>query len=97
MVELLRERGACKPGGALHEQALKVAGLQILIAVAALGVDGRRTHRFFAAVTFSITLYVGWFYLVAIFDVAGSPRAAAKFGSPVCRPRRSSQPGSIFS
>ena len=45
-----------------------------------MGGDGRRTSdRFFAAVTFSITLYVAWFYLVAIFDVcAVESRAAAK-------------------
>jgi hypothetical protein len=83
MVELLRERGL-RASQAEHytSRLLKVAGLQILIAVgaAALGVDGRRTSdRFFAAVTFSITLYVGWFYLVAIFDVASvNGRAAAK-------------------
>ena len=83
MLELLRERGS-RASQAEHytNRLLKVAGLQILIAVgaAALGVDGRRTSdRFFAAVTFSITLYVGWFYLVAIFDVASvNGRAAAK-------------------
>ena len=83
MVELLRKRGG-RASQAEHytNRLLKVAGLQILIAVgaAAMGVDGRRTSdRFFAAVTFSITLYVAWFYLVAIFDVcAVESRAAAK-------------------
>ena len=83
MLELLRERGA-RASQAEHytARALKVAGLQILIAVsaAAMGVDGRRTSdRFFAVVSFSIALVFSWFYLVAIFDVAGvESRAATK-------------------
>ena len=45
-----------------------------------MGVDGRRTSdRFFAVVSFSIALVFSWFYLVAIFDVAGvESRAATK-------------------
>merc|ERR1719482_359878 len=45
-----------------------------------MGVDGRRTSdRFFAVMSFSIALVFGWFYLVAIFDVAGvDGRAATK-------------------
>jgi len=83
MVELLRPRGSLSTQAEFYTgRLLKVAGLQILIAVgaAAMGIDGRRTSdRFFAAVTFSITLYVAWFYLVAIFDVASvNGRAAAK-------------------
>ena len=83
MLELLRERGSLVSQAEHYTaRALKVAGLQILIAVsaAALGVDGRRTSdRFFAVVSFSIALVFSWFYLVAIFDVAGvRSRAAAK-------------------
>lgn len=83
ILQMLRPRGNLSAQAEHYSnRLLKVAGLQILIAVgaAAMGIDGRRTSdRFFAAVTFSISLYVGWFYLVAIFDVARlSTRAAAK-------------------
>ena len=83
MLELLRPRGRLSTQAEHYTgRLLKVAGLQILIAVgaAAMGIDGRRTSdRFFAAISFSITLYVAWFYLVAIFDVASvESRAAAK-------------------
>ena len=60
MVELLRKRGNLASQAEHYtNRLLKVAGLQILIAVgaAAMGVDGRRTSdRFFAAVTFSIAV-----------------------------------------
>ena len=83
MISLLRERGSLATQAEHYSgRALKVAGLQIMIAVgaAAMGVDGRRTSdRFFAVMSFSIALVFGWFYLVAIFDVAGvETRTAAK-------------------
>ena len=83
MISLLRERGSLATQAEHYSgRALKVAGLQIMIAVgaAAMGVDGRRTSdRFFAVMSFSIALVFGWFYLVAIFDVAGvDGRAATK-------------------
>ena len=83
ILQMLRPRGNLSAQAEHYSnRLLKVAGLQILIAVgaAAMGIDGRRTSdRFFAAVTFSISLYVGWFYLVAIFDACNvESRAAAK-------------------
>ena len=82
-VKLLRERGS-RASQAEHytNRALKVVGLQILIGVsaAAMGFDGRETYgRAMAVASFSISLVFGWFYLVAIFDVAGvETRTAAK-------------------
>ena len=61
-------------------RALKVAGLQTLIGVsaAAMGFDGRETFgRAMAAASFTISLVFGWFYLVAIFDVAAVATKAA--------------------
>ena len=83
MVQLLRERGSLASQAEHYmTRALKVAGLQTLIGVsaAAMGFDGRETFgRAMAAASFTITLAFGWFYLVAIFDVARlSTRAAAK-------------------
>ena len=83
MVQLLRDQGSLASQAEHYMmRALKVAGLQTLIGVsaAAMGFDGRETFgRAMAAASFTITLVFAWFYLVAIFDVAGlSSRAAAK-------------------
>ena len=83
MIFLLRKQGSWSTQAEFYSgRALKVAGLQIMIAVgaAAMGVDGQKTSdRFFAVMSFSIALVFGWFYLVAIFDVAGvDGRAATK-------------------
>ena len=83
ILSLLRERGSLASQAEHYtNRALKVVGLQTLIGVsaAAMGFDGRETFgRAMAAASFTIILVFGWFYLVAIFDVAGlSSRAAAK-------------------
>ena len=83
IVELFRARGSLASQAENYmNRGLKVAGLQLLVAVGAvaMGVDGPRTYeRAMAVAAFSISLVFGWFYLVAIFDASSvESRAAAK-------------------
>ena len=82
-IDVLRRRGALKVQAEFYtSRALKIAGFQILLLVAAVGqgVDGRETYpRIYATFVFSASLSFAWSYLVSVFDVAAvSSREAAK-------------------
>ena len=82
-IDVLRRRGALKVQAEFYtSRALKIAGFQILLLVAAVGqgVDGRKTYpRIYATFVFSASLSFTWKYLIAVFDVAAvRSRDAAK-------------------
>ena len=82
-IEVLRRRDSLKVQAEFYtSRALKIAGFQILLLVAAVGqgVDGRETYpRIYATFVFSASLSFAWSYLVSVFDVAAvSSREAAK-------------------
>ena len=82
-IEVLRRRGRLRAQAEFYtSRALKLAGFQILLVVAAVGqgIDGRDTYpRIYATFVFSTSLSFGWAYLIAIFDIAAvNTREAAK-------------------
>ena len=82
-IDVLRRRRSLKVQAEFYtSRALKIAGFQILLLVAAVGqgVDGRETYpRIYATFVFSASLSFAWSYLVSVFDVAAvSSREAAK-------------------
>ena len=82
-IDVLRRRGALKVQAEFYtSRALKIAGFQILLLVAAVGqgINRRETYpRIYATFVFSASLSFAWKYLIAIFDVAAvNSREAAK-------------------
>jgi hypothetical protein len=82
-IDVLRRRDSLKVQAEFYtSRALKIAGFQILLLVAAVGqgVDGRETYpRIYATFVFSASLSFTWMYLIAVFDVAAvDPREAVK-------------------
>ena len=82
-IDVLRRRDSLKVQAEFYtSRALKIAGFQILLLVAAVGqgIDGRETYpRIYATFVFSASLSFAWSYLVSVFDVAAvSSREAAK-------------------
>ena len=83
MIEMLRRRGSRRAQAEYYtSRALKLAGFQILLLVAAVGqgINRRETYpRIYATFVFSASLSFAWKYLIAIFDVAAvNSREAAK-------------------
>ena len=83
MIEVLRrQQSVATKAEHYTSRALKLAGFQILLVVAAIGqgIDGRDTYpRIYATFVFLCTLSFGWFNLIAVFDVAAvNSREAAK-------------------
>ena len=83
MIEMLRRRGSLRAQAEYYtSRAIKLAGFQILLLVAAVGqgINRRETYpRIYATFVFSASLSFAWKYLIAIFDVAAvNSREAAK-------------------